>query len=152
MKIPAWLKHGLAQKILTIALLLVVLGAVGAIVYNAVNQSHGQMFTEFHLLGAAGKTESYVTTAKARVTLPVTVGIHNEEGITATYRVELKINGVQVQDIGPMVLTNNQAWEEPMNVTFTNPGDNKTAEFYLYIFDGKDPYLNPLRLAVDVAE
>jgi uncharacterized membrane protein len=140
------------RKVLTIVLVLVVLGAIGAIVYNSINPSHKKTLTEFYLLGASGKAEGYTTTAKVGVPVTVTLGIHNEENISTTYRIEVKINGVKTQDIGPVALADGQTWEESAGVTFTAPGNNQTAEFYLYISDGTEPYLSPLKLNVDVGE
>ena len=60
------------------------------------------------------------------------MGIVNREQETMTYRVEVAIDGVKNNELGPMTLDHDGKWEEIVSFTPVWAGDNQKVEFLLY--------------------
>ena len=80
------------------------------------------------------------------------VGIVNHEYETVSYRLDIRINRLKVNEVGPIVLKNDEKWEQTVSFTPQIPGDKQRVEFILYKSGETQPYLEPLRLWVDVTE
>jgi len=76
----------------------------------------------------------------------------NREHETVSYRVEVRIDGVGNNEVGPLVLGHDEKWEEAVSFTPNRAGDSQKVEFLLYKNGGSEPYLKPLHLWVDVKE
>jgi len=120
-----WRQRTLADKAVTVALVLAVLFAAGSLAYVLAKPREGERFTEFYILGPTGKAACYADTFRegryvARgedcpASAPnVTIGIINHEGREAVYTVRvvwtleerLADNTTQVQEARVV-----EAWE-----------------------------------------
>jgi len=61
-------------------------------------------------------------------------------------------NEVKTDEIGPIVLEHDDIWEGTITFTPVRASNNEKLEFFLYRNGGTEPYLEPLRLWVDVTE
>jgi uncharacterized membrane protein len=102
----------------------------------------GNRFTEFYILNTDGKTDAYPWQVRQGEPVEVIVGIVNHEYEMASYRLEIKLNGICVKEISTETLTHQDKWEE--KVSFAPPiwtwGEERKAEFWLYKNGQAEPY------------
>ena len=79
----------------------------------------------------------------------VIMGIINREYETVTYRVEVVIDGVKNNEVGPVALDHDGKWEKVIGFTPGRAGDNQKVEFLLYKQGQKEVYRR-IHLPVDV--
>ncbi|MBN1956505.1 MAG: DUF1616 domain-containing protein [Anaerolineae bacterium] len=108
-------------------------------------------FTEFYVLGPEGLAEGYPRQAVAGQPVAVTMGIANREGQETRYRVEIRVGGEQIREVGPILLEDEQVWEDTVSYTMPAAGDDQQVEFLLYRNGGEEPYRS-LYLWIDVLE
>ena len=111
----------------------------------------GDSFTEFYVLGPEGLAENYPREAAAGQPLTVTVGIANREGETAGYVVELYAGDSRIGGAGPIMLGDDEVWEEALEYALPQAGDDQQVAFQLYR-DGSSEVYRSLRLWIDVTE
>jgi len=143
---------GIQNKVLSIILVLTVLGALGMIGYAIATPKMEERFTEFYVLGSEGKTTDYPKELKVGQEGRVTIGIVNHEYETVSYRVEVRIDEVNDNEVGPIVLEHEEKWERMVGFVPKTAGEKQKVEFFLYKSGEAEPYLEPLRLWVDVTE
>lgn len=139
-------------KVLSIILIGAILGALGTLVYVITTPKVSEKFTEFYILGLGGKATDYPAEITVGEEGRVIIGIVNHEHEAVSYRVEVKINGVSNNDVGPVVLDDEGKWEEIVGFTPDAAEYGQKVEFLLYKDAEPEPYCNPLRLWVDVVE
>ena len=139
------------NKILSVILIVAILGAMGALGYVVAVPKTGERFTEFYILGPTGTIEYYPEQLVVGEQAKVTVGIINREDETASYRMEVNINEVIKNEIGPLVLHHGDKWEQEVGFVPTTSGDNQTVEFLLYR-QGQSEAYQSLHLWVNVKE
>ena len=137
------------DRVLSVIVIMAVLGALG---YVIAMPRGGERFTEFYMLGEEGKAADYPGELAVGEEGRVLVGIVNQEGETMSYWVEVRIDGVKSNEVGPIVLGDEQKWEEIVSFTPDRAGDSQKVEFLLYMNEGSEPYLKPLHLWIDVKE
>jgi uncharacterized membrane protein len=147
--LPSWGKSRW-DKALTVVLVLVILAALGAIGYAIAKPKVGQKFTEFYILGLEDKAADYPETLNVGQEGIVTIGIVNNEYQEVNYRVEVLLNAEKADEVGPVRLEQNEKYEETVTFTLYQAGDNQKIEFLLYKNGDTEPYLEPLRLWIDV--
>ena len=90
----------------------------------------------------------------------VILGIVNHEHEQVTYQVEVIIDGeqvkvwldgVQLDEIGPIVLTHEEQWEHEIGFTPQHVSDEQKVEFMLYK-EGKPCFKDPPYLLISVTE
>ena len=140
------------NRVLTITLVVIILGVIGALVYIITTPKVGETFTEFYILGPEGKAVGYPTELKAGEEGKVIVGIINHEGKEVSYRVEVAIGGDKSTEVGPVTLADEQKWEGEVGFTPEVVGQEQRVEFLLYKGDEVEPYLEPLHLWIDVTK
>ena len=140
---------GVINKLLSIALVVAVLGVFGTLGYVVAKPKVNEKFTEFYILGEAGKAQAYPTKLAIGEKATIIVGIANHEFQSANYTVEVKIGDTTVTKTGPVILAHDEKWEGDLTFISETTGSQKV-EFYLYRDNGIEPYLEPLRLWVDV--
>jgi uncharacterized membrane protein len=74
--------------------------------------------------------------------------IVNEETAAVTYKVEILIDGVQVNEIDSIVLKQGEQWEHPVIFTPAKIGDNQEVQFELFKNDSSS--FQELHLWIDV--
>lgn len=151
LRVPGWGGSAL-DRTLTIILAIAILGTLGTLGYVLAKPGVGERFTEFYILGLSGKAADYPAEIRVGEAGKVIVGIVNHEGEVVSYRVEVRIGGVRNNEVGPVVLANEQKWEEIVSFTLDKAGDSQKVEFLLYKNEETEPYLEPLHLWVDVTE
>ena len=151
MKAPAW-GGSTWDRVLFIILVVVVLGALGMLGYVIAKPKVGETFTEFYILGLDGRVADYPKAIKVGEGGEVIVAVVNHEHEAVSYRVEVRIDGVKNNEVGPFVLANEQKWEEMVSFTPDKAGDNQKVAFFLYKNGEAEPCLEPLHLWIDVTE
>ena len=146
-----WKGQRSLDRILSIILMAAILGAIGTLGYVIATPKVGEKFTEFYVLGLEGKATDYPSEMKVGEEGRVIVGIINREHETVSYRMEVRIDGAKNNEVGPIVLGDEQKWEEIVSFTPHRAGDNQKAEFLLYK-EGQSEAYQSLHLWVNVKE
>lgn len=139
------------NKALSVVLVLAIICAIGALVYGMITPKAGEKFTEFYILSPVGKAEGYPQEVKIGQETTVVLGIVNHEYENTSYGIEITIDGLREKEIGPIVLANNEKWENEVSFTPTSVGENQKVEFLLYKTGQAEPYLK-LHLWIDVKQ
>ncbi len=147
----SWVGRTRTDKILSVLLAIVILGALGTLVYVITMPKTGEKFTEFYILGLDGQAANYPMDLEPDTTGKVIMGIINQEQDTVSYWVEIKIEGVTDNTIGPIVLASGNKWESMVSFTPRNIGENQKVEFLLYKGERSQLY-GTLHLWMDVKE
>ncbi|HEX73529.1 MAG TPA: DUF1616 domain-containing protein [Dehalococcoidia bacterium] len=148
--IPGW-EGGIWDKTLSVILIVSILGALGMLGYVIAKPKVGERFTEFYILGMEGKAIDYPEELVVGKEGKVMVGIINREYETASYRIEVRINGIEVNEVGTIVLEHEEEWELEISFAPTVSGDNQKVEFLLYK-EGQTEAYEALHLWVDVKD
>lgn len=77
------------------------------------------------------------------------VGIINREQETISYQLEVRINGVVTNEVGPVTVADGAKWQEIVGFTPDRVGDKQKVEFLLYK-PGQSGVYQRLRLWLDV--
>jgi len=151
--LPKWRKMGSVDKVLSISLVVVILAALGSLGYFIATPKVGEKFTEFYILSVDGKAENYPRQVMQGETMELIIGIVNHEHEVTSYRIDIEINGSQVEQIRSKTLAHGEKWEEVVSFIPQNSGKNQKVEFWLYKDDKTEPYFkDPLHLYIDVSE
>ena len=137
------------DRTLSIILTLTILGALGMLGYAIASPKVGERFTEFYIEGLEGKAADYPKELVAGEEGKVIVGIINREHEMVTYRVEVAIDEIKNNEVGPVALDHDGEWEEIVGFTPGRAGDNQKVEFLLYK-QGQNEVYHRLHLWVDV--
>ena len=140
------------DKVLSVTLVLVILGALGMMGYVLAMPKVGEEFTEFYLLGLEGEAADYPNALAVGEEGNVVVGIINREHETVSYRFEVRVNGEKNNEVGPIILGHSKKWEGEVTLVFEVIGENQKVEFFLHKDGETEPCLKPLCLWVDVTE
>ncbi len=111
----------------------------------------GEAFTEFYVLGLGHKVTDYPKELAVGERGVVIVVIVNHEKAEASYWIEVRIDGETNGEVGPIVLDNEQKWEERISFIPKKAGDNQKVEFLLFKEGEVEPSYT-LHLVVDVKE
>jgi uncharacterized membrane protein len=145
LRVPNW-GGNRRDRVLSLLLAASLVATVATAAWAMARPKERQQFTEFYILGAGGMAADYPVEFTPGEEVAVTVGIINREQETASYRLVLTLDGVEIDRRGPIVLANGEKWEQP--VAFrpqAAPGEQKL-EFRLYLSADTEPHLEPLRL------
>ena len=149
LKLPDW-GSSLQERILSLVLALTIIGAVGILAYVIVTPKTFEKFTEFYLLDAAGQMADYPQKLSPGTAGNVVVRIVNYEQQDVTYRIEIRLSGAILKEIGPVKLQNKQKWEQKMDFVPASAGDDQEVEFILFKEGDNVPYRS-LHLWVNVS-
>ena len=149
--LPRWAGLSNLDKALSIVLALSILAAIGALGYVVAAPRVGEQFTEFYVLGLQGEVEDYPDELVVGEEATVILGIVNHEGGETSYRIEVTIDGVKNGEVGPLVLADEDKWEEEVNFALQQAGDDQRVEFLLYRDGEGEPY-STLHLFIDIVE
>jgi len=140
---------GIWSRVPSIILVLAVVGALGVLGYAITNPKAGEKFTEFYILGLDGKAIDYPGELIVGEEGKVKVGIISREQETATYWVEVAIEGAKSNEVGMVTLEDGEKWEGIVGFAPDRVGDNQKVEFLLYK-QGWNGVYQRLHLWVDV--
>jgi uncharacterized membrane protein len=150
MKLPVWY-GGTWNRVLFIILVVVILGAIGTLGY-VMAKPRTEAFTEFYILGLEGKAAGYPKEIRVGKEAKITAVIVNHQGKAVSYRVEVRIDGIKNNEVGPILLNDGQKWQETVSFTPDKVGDNQKVDFLLYKNGEAEPCLQPLNLWIDVTK
>lgn len=136
---------------LNVLLALAILVALGTIIYMITNPRVLEQFTEFYVLGADGKAETYPTKLKLGETAAVTLGVVNYEQKPMKYYIDVAIAGKSVSAIKDISLAEKEKWQQEINIKPAEIGDKRKVEFLLFKEGETAPYLS-LHLWIDVVQ
>lgn len=135
-------------KAVSIVLLVLIIAAIGGIVYLA-GQPPRERFTEFYLLDHAGRATDYPEVLTVGQQTRVTMGIVNREQVDTNYAVAVVAGSAVLLKLNPVALVNDQKYEETVTFALNAPGNGQKVEFRLFKDGGAEPYLT-LYLLIDV--
>lgn len=144
--------QGTRSKLLTVTLIIVIFGLLGTIGYFVSQPKSEESFTEFYILGEEGEAADYPRELMVDEPGMIIVGINNHEGSESSYQIEVVIDGGENNEVGPIILSNEQKWEGEVRFISDVPGENKRVEFFLYKNGEVEPSLGPLYVWVNVRQ
>ena len=139
------------NKALSIVLVIAIIKVVWALVYVLTAQKL-ESSTDFYILGPTSRAAGYPKVIRVGEQGSVIVGIINREHEMASYRIEVKLDGVINDEIGPLVLKHDEEWQGLMSFTPDSTGDNEEVEFLLYRDRENRHAPQALRLWINVEE
>jgi len=140
------------NKALTIILGVLLLCAIGGVIYISVSPAAGERFTEFYILGPEGKALDYPEEVVLGEEAVVIAGIVNHEYQETSYRIEIFIDGRNNSEIGPVVLAHDETWERGVRLQPEKAGEQQKVEFLLYKNEQGTSPAEQLHLWIDVTE
>ncbi len=140
------------NKLLSITLIVVVIGALVAIAYSLVATDDSDEFTDFYILSENGEAGHYPQELTIGQEGNIIIGVTNHEGEDAGYRIEVVANGLILNEMGPFHVSDNENWESELNFSLPLAGANQKVEFFIYKDQATDPYLEPLHLWVNITK
>lgn len=151
LRIPPMQPMSRRDRILAACLAILLVGAIGVLVYVAGRPRNIQHFTDFYVLGASGAVSSYPSEIVLGTHAEVTIGTVNREGEEVTYHLRVLLNKSEVEAANGVTLADGATWEETVTLTPIVAGDDQQVEFLLYRADESEPYRR-LHLWIDVRD
>jgi len=155
LKVPVWRgfwKGDIPNRILSIILILAIAGAIGILTYVIMMPSTQETYTEFYILNENSKAINYPHIMKYGGSGTIVLGIVNHEETAISYRVVIKINGLQSSEVGPITLKDEEKWENEVVFTPTVVSTNQKVEFILYKEGKTYTEVASLHIWIDVIE
>jgi uncharacterized membrane protein len=151
LSVPRWGAVGRSEKAASIVLVVVLAGAVGALVWAVATPPADEPFTDFYALGSEGMLMDYPREVTLGSQAEVTLGIVNHEREDAIYGVDVLVGERMELEIGPLSLSDGEEWQDVVALIPSEAGEDQKVEFLLYKGEDTEPYLN-LHLWLDVRE
>jgi uncharacterized membrane protein len=130
-------------------LVVVIIGAIGTLVYVAQPPKVEERFTEFYIFGPEGKTENYPDVLVLGERATVTIGIVNREQEVTAYNVKILVGWQEVGEVGTVTLAHEEKWEQEVSFSPLRVGEEQEVEFRLYK-EGDSKAYHVLDLWIDV--
>jgi len=151
LSLAPWKGQSFVDKVLSVILIAAILAGIGTLGYVIATPKSGERFSEFYVVGLEGKAIDYPRELNVGEVGKVIIGVTNHEKVEASYRIEVRIDGVKNSELEPIVLDDKQKWEEIVSFTPDSSGDNQKGEFLLYKNKGGVAYAR-LHLWINVRE
>ncbi|MDI9617631.1 DUF1616 domain-containing protein [Methanothermobacter sp.] len=134
---------------ISLLLSIILVALIAVTVYITLNPAPSERFTEFYILGPAGKAYGYPENLTAGENASVIVGVVNREYRNETYLMVVRLGGDILRN-ETIRLSDKEKWERKINFTVTETGENQKLEFLLYrLPDKRKPYRS-LHLFINV--
>jgi len=140
------------DRLVSIILITIITGALGALGYVIATPDVGKGLTEFYILGLSGEVADHPQELKVGEVGRVTAVIVNREHVAASYWIEVRIDGVEDNQVEPITLEHGEKEEVIASFTPQRAGDSQKVEFLLYKDEDAEPYFEPLYQLVNVTE
>ena len=140
------------DRLLSIILIIIIMGALGSLGYVIATPGVGKGFTEFYILGLSGEVADYPEDLKVGEVGEVIAVIVNHEHAVVSYGVEVRIDGVNDNQVEAITLEHGEKREVIVSFTPHIAGDSQKVEFLLYKDGDAEPYFEPVYLLVKVTE
>jgi uncharacterized membrane protein len=137
------------DRLLLVLLGVVIIGAIGTLVYVARPPATEATFTEFYMLGPEGRVEGYPGVIALGEEASVTLGIVNHEQKITEYYIRIVIGEQQVGEVGTITLASGEGWQQKVSFTPFEVGEAQKIQFQLYR-DSESKAYHTLDLWVDV--
>ena len=145
-----WSGQSKREKIVNLVLAAMIIGAIGSLVYAIRQPRNGEKFTEFYVLNDKGKASNYPSTIFLGQSAQVILGVINHENGATAYKIEIRLGGKNIQEIGPFNLDAEEKREQKVTITPAQTGDKQELEFLLYKEGDTDVYAS-VHLWIDVS-
>jgi uncharacterized membrane protein/LysM repeat protein len=126
--------------VVALALTALLAGLGGVVYFVGTSAEDSEGYTEFYVLGPEGKAEGYPGVVKAGEEATAVLGLVNHEGQDTAYRIAVRLDDKNADDIDGLVLGDGERWEEATALVPTRVGNDQKAEFLLYKDGGDEPY------------
>ena len=142
---PVWNRQA---TIGSVVLMVIILGAIGILVYFASHPQPADAYTEFYLSPVTGEDLSYLSTLHPGQEAEVDVEIVSHELTTADYQIDMLLNDNSYKELDEISLQPGGNYIQMVSFVFNETGQKQQVEFILY----KDgiTYLQPLYFWVNV--
>ncbi|MFC1909486.1 DUF1616 domain-containing protein, partial [Chloroflexota bacterium] len=107
---PNW-GESVRDKVLSIALAVTIMGALGVLGYVIATPETEEQFTEFYVVGVGGNGRDYPSQFVLGEADSVTLRVVNREQQAVSYHLEVRIDNVIIDEIGPATLEYYEVWE-----------------------------------------
>ena len=134
----------------SIILQFTIVGALGIVSYVTGDPRQGEQFTEFYILGLSGKAVGYPEDLAVGQKGELIIDNINLEREPIACRVQVAIDGVNNNTVGPVTLENGVKLEKLVSFASDRAENHKMLEF-LFKSGGSEPY-RELRLWINVRE
>lgn len=123
---------------------------IAVLLFIAFSPAGGNGFTEFYITGISGTAAGYPEKLQTGEAGCVNLTIISHEKETTVYRVEIRVDGKQIQSIKDISVDPLGKWDKYVSFTAEKPNNNAKVEFLLYK-DGQNttPY-RQLSLQINV--
>jgi len=125
-------RQHLWDKVLLVLLVVVIIGAIGVLVYVARPPAVATTFTEFYMLGPEGRAADYPDVIVLGEEATVTLGIINHEQEIVDYHIKIVIGEQEVGEVGTITLAHGEEWEQPVSFAPVEVGEAQKVDFQLY--------------------
>jgi uncharacterized membrane protein len=143
------------DRALTIILVLVVLVSISLTIYVLSVPKHGEVFTEFYILSSSDRSDNYPVQYFLGETKPIIVGVVNHEYRSVAYDLNVTLGNdtnVTILYTGKLTLSDEQRWEQKINLTPDRIGTQMRLDFLLYADGNMDAPYRDLHLWVNVED
>ncbi|MDI6881672.1 MAG: DUF1616 domain-containing protein [Methanothermobacter sp.] len=137
------------DKIISLILVFILISMIGATINIILNPVPSEKFTEFYILGPAGKAYDYPTDLKLGETGEVIIGVVNHEYQTMNCRIVIKLGEKTIGNT-TLTLKNGEKWEKRFEFTPTEAGDDQKLQFLLYRLPDEKRVYRSLHLFINV--
>ncbi len=127
-----WKSYGRADRILFAALAVAVLAALGTSLYVMAVPKGEEKFTEFYIRQIQNKGLEQPGVFRLGEKGVAIVGIRNHQKETEGYRIEVRVDGVENSEFGPIRLEDGQKWEGEVGFTPLKEAGYQKVELMLY--------------------
>jgi uncharacterized membrane protein len=142
---PVWNRQA---TIGSVVLMVIILGAIGILVYFVAHPQPADAYTEFYLLPVAGEDFRDLSTLQTGQVAEVDVEIVSHELTIADYQIDVMLNDNSYKELDEISLQPGEKSIQLVSFVFNETGQKQNVEFILYK-DGLT-YLQPLYLWVNV--
>jgi uncharacterized membrane protein len=151
--LSSWKSQTLVNRVISVALIAVIIGAVGILGYAMASPQIGERYTEFYILGMEGKSADYPLELEVGQEGTVVAGIINREHEVTQYRLEVRIGEAVNNVLQQLVLEHDEKWEDVVVFIPQKAGNSQKVEFLLYNLNNSDSEVyRQLHFWVDVAD
>lgn len=119
------------DRIITGILIFSIVLAIGMLYYVINVPKIGEKFTEFYILGPAGKADNYSSVLHYNYSANIVVGVVNHEYVPANYTVRIVLDKDIMTD-RLLFLDHNTTWENNVSFVPDKYGTNMKLEFWLF--------------------
>lgn len=128
------------DRVLTVTLMAIIVVCIGIFCYVVFTPTQGEHYTEFYILDAQGTTVDYPDEVIIGESLQFTVGVVSHEENPTVYRIEVIMNGIEVNSVVTGIIGQNEQWHDVISFIPEQAGSDQKVELWLYKQGETQPY------------